>query len=144
MKRLATLLLCTVGAIGAVSAQPSAGVSIHINEPGVYGRIDLGDLPPPALVSAQPVVVVPPPVRVERRPIYLYVPPLHQQQWARYCARYAACGQPVYFVREDWVRERYVHEHPGWDRRHFDHHDFRDDRDRRGDHGRGRGDDRRD
>ena len=25
--------------------------------------------------------------------------------------------RPVYFVREDWVRTRYAHEHPGWDRR---------------------------
>jgi hypothetical protein len=25
-----------------------------------------------------------------------------------------ARNQPVYFVRDQWVRERYEHEHPGW------------------------------
>ena len=47
-------------------------------------------------------------------PIYLYVPPAHQQNWRRYCGHYHACSQPVYFVRDEWVRERYEHEHPGW------------------------------
>lgn len=46
----------------------------------------------------------------------LVVPPAHQRDYRRYCGRYGACGQPVYFVREDWVRERYGREHPGWDR----------------------------
>jgi hypothetical protein len=78
---------------------------------------------------------------VPRRPIYLYVPEAHQRNWARYCGRYAACGQPVYFVRDSWVRERYEHEHPGWERgrhRGWDKHDRRDD-DRDHDRGRGHG-----
>jgi hypothetical protein len=45
------------------------------------------------------------------RPVYLYVPPGHQKNWAKHCSRYDACGRPVYFVKESWVRERYDEEH---------------------------------
>ncbi len=128
----AFVALGAIGAVASAAAQPSVGVSIGINQPGVYGRINIGDVPPPALVVQQPVIVAPPRVRVERRPIYLYVPAVEQQNWGRYCNRYAACGQPVYFVREDWVRERYVREHPDWGRRHPPGHErgpgWRDDR----------------
>ena len=148
MKKTITALALAVGAVGATIAQPSVGVSIGINQPGVYGRINIGDVPRPALVLPQPVIIVPPQVVVERRPIYLYVPPEHQRDWRRYCGRYGACGQPVYFVQESWVRERYEHEHPGWDRgrhRGWDKHDKHDKhRDRDDDRGERRGHDRRD
>ena len=68
--------------------------------------------PQPRLIYAQPVVIVPSPVAVYQQPIYLYVPPKHQKNWKHDCRRYNACGQPVYFVRDDWVRERYD-EHRG-------------------------------
>jgi hypothetical protein len=125
MKRIIALALAA-GATGAALAQPSIGVSIGINQPGVYGRIDIGDIPRPALVYAQPMIIAPPPVVLDRRPIYLYVPAPHQQDWRRYCGQYSACGQPVYFVQDRWVRERYEHEHPGWENgRHngWDKHD---------------------
>ena len=141
MKKIIAIVLAA-GAVGAAGAQTSVGVSIGINQPGVYGRINIGDVPRPALVLPQPVVIAQPRVVVERPPIYLYVPPAHQQNWRRYCGRYSACGQPVYFVRDEWVRERYTHEHPGWDRgrhRGWDKHD-NDRRDDRG-HGHGRGHD---
>lgn len=147
---LAVGLACVVGAVGPAAAQTSVGVSIGINQPGVYGRINIGNVPPPALVVPQPVVIAPGPYVVERRPIYLYVPPAQQRDWRRYCGRYSACGQPVYFVRDDWVRERYSHEHPGWDRGRQRGRDGYDDRghDRRDDRGHGRdngkGHDRRD
>jgi hypothetical protein len=121
MKRILAVALAA-GAIGSAVAQPSVGVSIGINQPGVYGRINIGNGPPPALVYEQPVVYAQPRVAMERQPIYLYVPPAHQQNWGRYCGRYNACGQPVYFVRDDWVRERYQSQHPGnhygWDKNH--------------------------
>ena len=142
MKKIIAFLLAA-GAVGAAVAQPSVGVSIGINQPGVYGRINIGDVPPPALVLPQPVIISPPRVAVQRSPIYLYVPPAHQQNWRVYCGRYNACGQPVYFVRDQWVRERYTHEHPGWDRGRrpgWDRHDGR----RGHDHDRGRGHDRHD
>jgi len=131
---LAALTACA--AAPAAFAGTDIGVSIGINQPGVYGRIDIGNYPQPAVVYQQPVVVQPAPVVVERRPIYLYVPPEHQHDWNRWCAHYAACGQPVYFVREDWVREQYRREHEhdhdrGWHGR--GHDDERWERDR--DHG---------
>jgi hypothetical protein len=96
-------------AAASAGAQPQVGVSIGISQPGVYGRIEIGNFPPPVLVYPQPVIIAAPPaqVLVQRRPIYLYVPPGHQKNWAKHCGRYGACGQPVYFVQESWVRERY-------------------------------------
>ena len=138
MKKLIALALAAVAG-GAAQAQPS--VSINVQQPGVYGRINIGGLPPPALVLPQPVLIAPPRVVLQREPIYLYVPTVHQQNWRRYCGRYNACGQPVYFVQDRWVRERYEEHHPGWDRgrhRGWDRHDDRGhghDRDRDRDHG---------
>jgi len=127
MKKLA---LFALGAcvLAPALAQTSVGVSIGINQPGVYGRINIGEFVQPALVVPQPVVVVQSPVAVYQRPIYLYVPPGHQHNWAKHCARYNACGQPVYFVREDWVRTRYE-----------EHHRHEEDHRGHGDHGRGHG-----
>lgn len=89
MKKLVATALCTL-ALAPVLAQTSVGVSIGINQPGVYGRIDIGNFPPPRLVYPQPVVIMPSPVAVHQRPIYLYVPPGHQKNWAKHCARYNA------------------------------------------------------
>ena len=110
MKKILAFAL-VAGFAGAALAQTS--VSIGINQPGVYGRITIGDVPPPALILPQPVIIERQPVVYQRAPIYLYVPPAHQQNWRQYCGRYSACNQPVYFVRDEWVRERYQHEHPG-------------------------------
>lgn len=142
MKKIIAIVLA-VGAAGSVAAQTSVGVSIGINQPGVYGRINIGDVPPPALILPQPMIIAPPRVAVQRAPIYLYVPPAHQQNWGRYCGRYSACGQPVYFVRDEWVRERYAHEHPGWDRGRHRGWDKGDDRGPGRGHGHGRGPDGR-
>ncbi|MDL2337954.1 MAG: hypothetical protein QFE16_08930 [Pseudomonadota bacterium] len=136
MKKIIALAIAAA-AIGPVSAATSVGISIGINQPGVYGRINIGDVPRPALVYEQPMIIAPPPVMYERRPIYLYVPPLHQQDWRRYCGRYNACGQPVYFVQDQWVRERYQQEHPGWNRGRGRGWNQRDDDHRDRDHGRG-------
>ena len=120
------------GAFGSAMAQPGVNLWIGINQQGVYGQINIGNLPPAALIAPRPVVVAP--VVVGAAPIYLYVPVAEQRNWHRHCHRYDACGRPVYFVRENWVRERYAHEHPGWDRGrgHDGRHDNR--REGRGDH----------
>jgi hypothetical protein len=136
MKTIFASLLALVASAPAL-AQPSVGVSIGVNQPGVYGRINIGDVPRPALVLPQPVIIAAPAYHVvERRPIYLYVPPAHQQNWRRYCGQYGACGQPVYFVRDEWVRERYEYAHPGWSN---GRHRGRDHDDDHG-HGHGKGD----
>jgi hypothetical protein len=112
MKKTRSILLLLVAAAAtAAQAQPSVGVSVDIRQPGVYGRIEIGNLPPPPVVYARPVIIVPAPVAVQQPPLYLYVPPGHQKNWAKHCARYSACGQPVYFVQERWVAERYDEEH---------------------------------
>jgi len=103
----------------AAGAQTSVGVSIGIQQPGVYGRIDIGSAPPPPVVYAQPMIAVPVPVQARPEPpLYLYVPPGHQKNWRKHCARYDACGRPVYFVQERWVRERYEESHPDRDDKH--------------------------
>ena len=115
MKKIAAVALVTLACVsGSLFAQTSVGVSIGINQPGVYGRIDIGNYPPPVLVYPQPVIITTAPVVVQRQPIYLYVPPGHQKKWGKHCARYNACGQPVYFVKEQWVRERYQQANPQW------------------------------
>jgi len=125
-------------AMAPASAQTSVGVSIGINQPGVYGRIDIGNYPQPRFVNVQPVVIIPQPRYVVQEPIYLYVPEGHQKHWEKHCYRYNACGRPVYFVQEDWVRERYD------DHRRYEGRDGGDRRDHeRRDDGR-RGDDRGD
>jgi hypothetical protein len=134
MKKL-ILAACTVvtalaGLAPAAQAQTNVGVSIGINQPGVYGRIDIGNYPQPVVINPQPIIITQAPVVVQRQPIYLYVPPGHQKNWGKHCYRYGACGQPVYFVQEQWVRDRYQHEHPGWrGERRGKHHGKHDDRD---------------
>jgi hypothetical protein len=142
---LAAAALVAIAA-GAAQAQVSVGASVNINVPGVYGRVDIGApgvaYVAPPVVYAQPVVIEPTPVAVQQRPIYLYVPVEHQRDWRHHCGYYHACGQPVYFVKEEWVHDRYVQHYPHdhrfdhWDREHGRGHDHdRDDDD--GDHGHG-------
>ncbi|MFN4115141.1 MAG: hypothetical protein ACK4F7_01400 [Inhella sp.] len=136
-RSLRAAMAATALLISAASqaADIDVGVSIGISQPGVYGRIDIGRFPQPAVVMSQPVYVVKQPRHVE--PVYLWVPPGHQKNWRKHCHRYQACGVPVYFVRDDWY-ERHV--------RHSDRRDgYREDRhdQRRGDRRNERGDERR-
>ena len=145
--KIVLALVLAIGVVDTATAQTS--VSIGINQPGVYGRINIGNVPPPALYRADPVIIASPRVVVDRQPVYLYVPPTHEQNWGRYCGQYNACGQPVYFVRDEWVRERYKSEHPSWNRgrhRGWDKLDGRRDDDRGNDdrHGKGKKDKHRD
>ena len=158
MASFSTSLRQVLGLIGLVAAAQSAlagstnvGVSLSVSQPGFYGRVDIGDQQPP-LIYPQPVIIEQAPIAAHRRPIYLHVPPGHSRDWARYCGQYRACGQPVYFVREDYYRHNDRDAHRAWDREDHGRHerddrgDRRDerrgyDRDERGDergHGRGR------
>lgn len=108
MKKIVLALTALLaGAAGATDV----GVSVQIGQPGFYGRIDIGQAAPPPVMMREPVWVERRPVRVE--PVYMRVPPGHQKNWAKHCAKYNACGVPVYFVREDWYQERY--ERPQYD-----------------------------
>ena len=126
--------------IGAVSSPVSAtdvGVSVTIGQPGFYGQIDIGGFPRPALLYPQPVFIER--VPVGRPPIYLRVPPGHAKHWGKHCREYNACGERVYFVRDDWYTREYV---PRYEERRGDYRDDRrDDRhdNRRHGHGHGQG-----
>ncbi len=109
--KLVVALALVSAALSPAFATTNVGVSIGIAQPGVYGRIEIGNLPPPVVVYPQPVIYAPPRVAVVQQPVYLYVPPGHQKHWGKHCGRYNACGVPVYFVQESWVRERYEGEH---------------------------------
>jgi hypothetical protein len=134
MIRPLCLLLLATQALTATATD--VGVSINIAQPGFYGRIDLGAVPPP-VVYAQPVLIQSAPYPVPAQPIYLHVPPGHERHWSRHCREYNACGAPVYFVRDDWYRREYA----GRDGRGGGDRDRREEgeRGRHGDEDHGRG-----
>ena len=123
-------------AAGAAHAQAYVNATLGGElAPGVYGRIQIGNAPPPPLLYPQPVIIHQPAVVVPRSPIYLYVPPGHAKNWGKHCMRYNACNQPVYFVKEPPRR----HDDRGYGKRHEPRYDQRyDPRDDRGP-GKGRG-----
>jgi len=141
LSRLLAALMLTVAAAAptAHASGTNVGVSVSVNQPGFYGRVDIGDQPP-VLLYPQPVIIQSSPYGQRQRPIYLRVPPGHSKNWGRYCAQYGACGQPVYFVRDDDRRDRRDDRRDDrrGDRDRYDHdHDHGHD-----DHGKGRGKDK--
>src|SRR5512140_2525086 len=131
--RMKTLLLAATllaASLPGVAANVDVGVSIGISQPGVYGRIDIGQFPQPQVVLQQPVIIGRPIVRPVQ-PVYLWVPVVQQQNWGRHCGRYGACGVPVYFVQDRWYHD---HVTPGYRYQQRDAYrdayrdDWRDDR----------------
>jgi hypothetical protein len=125
------ILLAT--ALAALSVPAFAGdvaVSISVGQPGFFGQINLGNVPPPPVLYSRPMVIERVPEYREAQPIYLHVPPGHEKHWSKHCREYDACGRPVYFVRDDWYYNEYAPRHR--------HGDRDGDRDRDGDHDRGR------
>jgi len=116
---VAVALCCAGLACGASAAD--VGVSIQFAQPGVFGRVDIGQFPQPQVIVAQPLLVAPPPPAMPPpEPIYLWVPLEHRKHWDRYCGQYHACGHPVYFVNHVWYKDHVLaHEsHGGGDRGH--------------------------
>lgn len=157
MRRLAltafTALAGLLAATGAAHAT-DVGVSIGISQPGVYGRIDIGRFPQPAVVVQQPVWVQQPRMVVAQpaEPVYLWVPPGHRKNWRRHCARYNACGAPVMFVQDRWYRDNVYRPHavqrpvqrpvlyaPGPEPQRYDGHDRRPHEGRGNGNGNGNG-----
>ena len=133
--------LALSGLLVAISsfASTNVGVSVSVNQPGFYGRVDIGNQPAPALLYPQPIIIDQGPVTVMQRPIYMRVPPAHSRDWRRYCHRYNACRQPVYFVNPG--RGPGYHDDRGRDDRYHDDHRGDDRHDHRG-QGHGHGHDR--
>lgn len=128
MKRFLLAAAAIAASLGAPAHATDVGVSVTIGQPGFYGRLDIGGFPAPALLYPQPVMIHR--VPVGRPPLYLRVPPGHAKHWGKYCHRYGACGERVYFVRDEWYEREYV---PRYQERHGHHHghdrgDYRDDR----------------
>ncbi|MCW7536487.1 hypothetical protein OOT46_01275 [Aquabacterium sp. A7-Y] len=114
---------------GQLASAQDVGVSVSISQPGVYGRIDIGNRPPPPLYYPQPVIITQP--RVVQQPIYMHVPPGHAKNWRKHCHRYDACGTPVYFVKSGAGHGgRRDHDHG-----HHGHHGHHDHDEHRGHHG---------
>ncbi|MFA9440143.1 hypothetical protein ACDA63_10955 [Uliginosibacterium sp. sgz301328] len=114
--KLKRLILAAAMCGTAATAMADVGVSVTVGQPGFYGRIDIGDAyPQPVLINPQPVIIQPVPVGVVRQPVYMHVPPGHAKNWKKYCGRYNACGQPVYFVQDNWYQQQYV---PRYQERH--------------------------
>lgn len=124
---LYAVLLAAAAASGSTGAA-DVGVSVSIGEPGFYGRLELGDYPPPQVLYRQPVLIERGAAR--RAPIYLHVPPGHVKNWRKHCRAYNACDERVFFVRNNWYNREYV---PRYQNRHGNrppeqHNDARDDR----------------
>lgn len=140
MKTLKPLLMAGFALTAALSAGTAMATGPYATatvegalSPGVYGRIEIGNAPPPPVIYTQPVIIQRPAVVVQQPPLYLHVPPGHAKKWSKHCAKYNACGQPVYFVRvqgdEDYERGKHKkHKHKGGDG---------DDQGRGGKHGHG-------
>jgi hypothetical protein len=107
MKRQIVLMLLAAAVSPVLAAD--VGVSVNVGQPGFYGRIDIGNVPPPQVIYAQPIIVQR--VAQPAQPVYMRVPPGHAQKWSKHCHKYDACGRPVYFVKDDWYNNVYVPHH---------------------------------
>ena len=138
--------LCALilGAVSWAAMAADVGVSVHISQPGVYGRVDIGRFPQPQLVMARPIVVKQRQVTVVQpvQPVHMWVPPGPRQNWRGHCAAYNACGVPVYFVQDDWY-DRHVrphgkaHGHSKQEHKHKDKNKHKDEHHDRGGNGKG-------
>jgi len=148
MKRLILAAIVVAASMSAPAFAADVGVSVSVGQPGFYGRLDIGGYPPPQVIYTQPRVIER--VYVEREPVYMRVPPGHAKNWRKYCHRYNACGERVYFVQDNWYNHEYApryqeqHYNHGDDRRDERHEDRHDDRgnDHKGNNGNGRGHDK--
>lgn len=129
-KTIASACLGILALVGVPAQATHVGVSVEISQPGIYGRVDIGRYPQPAVIVAQPVIIGRP-VAVAPQPVYMWVPPGHRKNWRKHCRDYGACGVPVYFVDHRWYRS---HVMPAREVRYERRDDRRDDRyDRRDD-----------
>ena len=61
----------SLGALVAQAQVPYVNATVSGQlQPGVYGRIDIGNAPPPPLIYAQPVIIQRPAVLVQQQPLY--------------------------------------------------------------------------
>lgn len=138
MKRFLITAAVALTAISQPVFASDVGVSVSIGQPGFYGRLDIGGFPPPLLIYSQPMMIER--VPVGRPPLYLRVPPGHAKHWSKHCHEYGACGERVYFVRDDWYQREYA---PRYQERRGEHREEYRDNYRREEYREERRDDRR-
>jgi len=130
-----------LGSLSVYADPPVINLSVGGEiSPGVYGRVQFGNAPPPPVVYQQPMVIVQQPANVAVEPIYLHVPPGHAKHWAKHCHEYNACNRPVYFVKSREYEPGY---RPG-EERHREEERRDEGRRDEGHRGEERRDDRRD
>ncbi len=108
MIRIASLAASILCIASTTSLAADVAVSVQVGQPGFYGRIDIGRFPQPQVIYPQTIIIQEVPRAIVQAPIYLRVPPGHQKKWGKHCHRYQACGQPVYFVQDQWYRTHVV------------------------------------
>ena len=118
MKRLIIAAAVVTATLSTSAFAADVGVSVSIGQPGFYGRLDIGGYPQPQVIYRQPRVVER--VYVEREPVYMRVPPGHAKNWRKYCHRYNACGERVYFVQDNWYNHEYA---PRYQEQHHEQRD---------------------
>lgn len=134
MKRFMMAAAVAVFSVAAPTFAADVAVSVSIGQPGFYGRIDIGDYPQPQVIYRQPMVIGR--VPLDRPPVYLRVPPGHAKHWSKNCRKYNACGERVYFVKDDWYNREYV---PRYQERHRDQRDDHHGKQKNSRHGNGNG-----
>lgn len=107
------MLMLVTGVVGLAACAHPRGVDVGVRAsgeiaPGVYGRVDVRNRPPPPVLYPQPVIIVRPAPQVVAAPVYVHVPPGHARNWSKHCHKYDACGVPVYFVRSAEYEPGYV------------------------------------
>ncbi len=122
MKRLTIIATLAAAFISTSALAADVGVSISVGQHGFYGRIDIGDFPPPQVIYHQPRVILLDPMN--RQPVYLRVPPGHAKHWGKHCHEYNACSERVYFVQDNWYQREYV---PRYQKQYRDRQDGRGD-----------------
>ncbi|MFA5243280.1 MAG: hypothetical protein WC392_13000 [Sulfuricella sp.] len=122
MKRFLIAAVLAAATVTTPALAADVGVSISIGDPGFYGRLDIGDYPPPQVIYRQPRVIQR--VPMDRPPVYLRVPPGHAKNWSKNCRKYNACGERVYFVKDSWYNREYA---PRYREQHRDRRDERRD-----------------
>jgi len=134
MKRFLLSAVMAAATFTASAHATDVGVSISVGQPGFYGQIDIGDFPQPRLIYRE-AVIIERGMPMNRGPIYLRVPPGHAKNWKKHCHEYRACGERVFFVRDDWYEREYV---PRYQERHHDRGYEHRDKGKGNDHGKGR------
>ena len=101
-------LLMAAFLVSAASGAMAQNIDIDLGGSGYYGRIDLGNLSRPPVIYQQPMIIERSADYRRMEPTYLRVPPGHAKKWSKHCARYDACGRPVYFVQDSWYSNTYA------------------------------------